>query len=325
MQAPCAYQRLTYSGFEPTQAFDIVYGGQFEHRLLSAQQSTMEHQRLLLEDLRLETGHYDFPVIACGAMPRDMVCIGLVADGIETTRYNTAAIGSDEIQVYPQGVDLLYHAAAASRWISFAVPEARLQQVAIARTGRPLTLPKRDAASVRLTLGGRRRLAQLADDALAIGHVLQQPGMSSTLATAIADGLVASYVEALCGAESGTGIRRRTSTSARQHLHLVLACERLAMSADELDIRLEDIARRSGYSRRSLELIFKRSVGMPPGRWFINMRLNGALRDLLTPNPQRRVADVATRWGFHHLPRFADQYRRAFGELPSETLNRARL
>jgi AraC-like DNA-binding protein len=32
------------------------------------------------------------------------------------------------------------------------------------------------------------------------------------------------------------------------------------------------------------------------------------------------VADVAFRWGFGHLGRFAEKYRERYGELPSETL-----
>ena len=101
-----AFQHQTYTGLDPAQAFDVIYGGHFEHRLLSPGRTTLEHQRLVLDEFRLETGCYDFPVVARGAMPRDMVCIGLVADGAEATRYNTASIGPDEIQVYPQGVDL---------------------------------------------------------------------------------------------------------------------------------------------------------------------------------------------------------------------------
>jgi len=318
------FQRLTYSGLEPSQAFDVIYGGHFEHRLLAAGRSTLEHQRLVLEDIRLETGAYDFPVIACGAMPRDAVCIGLVADGIETTRYNTASIDADEIQIYPQGADLLYHAASRSRWITFTVPESHLQDVAVACSGRPLALPKRDGVSVRLARGGRRHLIQLADDAFAIGRSLQATGISSALASEITDGLVTAYVAALCDAEGDANVRKKTSVASRYHFHLVLACERLATSIDELDVGLDDIAQRSGYSRRALELIFKRSVGMPPGRWFMNMRLNGTLRELLAPTAGCRVADVATKWGFRHLPRFAEQYRRAFGELPSQTLNRVR-
>jgi len=32
------------------------------------------------------------------------------------------------------------------------------------------------------------------------------------------------------------------------------------------------------------------------------------------------VQDIAARWGFWHLSHFANDYRRMFGELPSETL-----
>lgn len=321
MQVLPTFQRLTYSGLDPAQAFDVVYGGHFEHRLLAAGRTTLEHQRLVLDGLRLEAGSYDFPVVACGAMPPDMVCIGLVADGVEATRYNTATIEPDEIQVYPQGVDLLYHASAASRWILCTVPEAALQEVALARSGRPLRLPKRDALPLRLTRGQRGRLIRLADDAFAIGRSLGASGISTDLAAQMASGLLHGYVEALVEAEVDSHRSRRSA--ARQHLHLVLACERLALSGDDIE-SLDEIARRSGYSRRALELIFNRSVGMPPGRWFMNLRLNGALRELLAPSPGCRVIDVATRWGFRHLPRFAEHYRRAFGELPSQTLVRAR-
>jgi AraC-like DNA-binding protein len=36
------------------------------------------------------------------------------------------------------------------------------------------------------------------------------------------------------------------------------------------------------------------------------------------------VTAVALRWGFGHLGQFAADYRARFGELPSETLRRAR-
>lgn len=39
----------------------------------------------------IETGSYDFPVVACGVMPPNALCIGLVANGAESTRYNTTS------------------------------------------------------------------------------------------------------------------------------------------------------------------------------------------------------------------------------------------
>lgn len=320
MQLPSSFERNTYSGFEPSQAIDVIYGGRFEHRLLSSRKASMEHERFTLGDVRLETGRYDFPVIARGSMPDEVVCIGMMAEGVEATRYNTATIGPDEIQIYPPGVDLLYHAADSSRWIILAMPEPRLQQAAIACTGRPLTLPRSRAVSVRLAHGRRRYLTQLADDAFAIGRASMPSDISAELAGVVTQEVTNGYAEALSGAEMR---ERPRSDAARRHCQLILACERLAISSESADIELAEVARRSGYSRRALELIFRRSVGMSPGRWFMNARLNGVLRDLLAPAPGCRIADVAARWGFRHLPRFAQHYHRAFGELPSRTLGRA--
>ena len=36
------------------------------------------------------------------------------------------------------------------------------------------------------------------------------------------------------------------------------------------------------------------------------------------------IIDAASRWGFWHMGQFAADYRRKFGELPSETRNRVR-
>jgi hypothetical protein len=80
------FEQHNYSGFDASRAFDIVYGGHFEHRLLSPKLSTMEHQSLVLDDMRVESGHYDFPVIAQGVMPQGAVCFGMVVEGIDLTR-----------------------------------------------------------------------------------------------------------------------------------------------------------------------------------------------------------------------------------------------
>jgi len=50
--------------------------------------------------------------------------------------------------------------------------------------------------------------------------------------------------------------------------------------------------------------------------------MNGVRRDLQRADPSEKIADVANRWGFWHMGQFAADYRRQFGELPSETLKR---
>jgi AraC family ethanolamine operon transcriptional activator len=52
------------------------------------------------------------------------------------------------------------------------------------------------------------------------------------------------------------------------------------------------------------------------------MRLNRVRRELISRH-EETVGDVAARWGFWHLSRFAADYRQHFGELPSATRSRA--
>jgi len=317
-----SYLRHTYSGFEPSKAFDVIYGGSFEHRLRSGRCATMEHQRLVVGDLRLETGSYDFPVVAQGNMPHDAICVGFVAAGSELTRYNTQAIQEDEIQVYPEGVELLYDARGASRWITLTVSESDLQQSAMRRTGRALLLPKA-AESVRLAQGGRFLLTRLADDAMTLARSLEPVGgIGPDLANAMSASLLSGYVDALLKADAAC--RPGKSSATERHYHLILACERLILSGEDTNVAIAEIARRSGYSLRALELIFRGSVGMTPSRWFLNIRLNGALRDLITPAQSSTVSEIAMKWGFRHFSRFSEQYRKVFGEAPSQTLSRAR-
>lgn len=322
MQPFFVFQQHTYSGFEPAQAFDIVYGSHFEHRLLSPGRARMEHHRLVMGDVRIETGCYDFPVIAQGAMPRDVLSIGMVAEGAETTRYNTEFIGDDEIQVYGPGAELMYHAAGASRWINFTVHRETLAAAVWQRLRQPLTLPGRGVASFRLPPGRRLHLRQLAYDSIDLAKALKPAGMGRELALDISRSLISAYADALCAAEVSKGTTR--TETARRHYQIILACERLVRERGMTDVDLSELARRCGYSLRALELIFRHGVGMAPNRWFINIRLNGALRDLLSPDAECSVSGVALRWGFRHMARFAERYRHAFGELPSQTLRRAR-
>lgn len=322
MKIEAIYFHHEYAGFEPLQAFDFIYGGQFEHRLLRSGHTSMHHQRLVLGEVRLESGSYSFPVIGQGSMPRDAICIGLEVDGADATKLNTVAIADDEIQIYPQGAELLYHSLSASRWITMTTTERLLQNTALARTGRPLVLPGRAGATIRLQPGGRRSLGEIADDALTLARSLDEHGgISAALAEDMSGALVDAYVDALSSARSVS--TRKISETATRHYHVVRACQRLITSGQEANIALSEVARRSGYSLRSLELIFRSSVGMTPGRWFLNVRLHGALRDLLTDAHAQSVTDIALRWGFRHVPRFAAHYRKMFGEFPSETLRRS--
>jgi AraC family ethanolamine operon transcriptional activator len=81
----------------------------------------------------------------------------------------------------------------------------------------------------------------------------------------------------------------------------------------------------AGVSERTLEYAFREQLGTTPVRFLKIRRLNRIRRELLDPDASARsVAEVAWRAGIYDPGRFAGDYRELFGELPSETLRRAR-
>jgi AraC-like DNA-binding protein len=89
-------------------------------------------------------------------------------------------------------------------------------------------------------------------------------------------------------------------------------------------VRLEGLARIAGVPPRTLETHFRRFLGTTPMSWMRQERLSNARRTLLASAGEASVSDVAMASGFGQLGRFAAQYCRRFGEVPSETLRRIR-
>jgi AraC-like DNA-binding protein len=87
----------------------------------------------------------------------------------------------------------------------------------------------------------------------------------------------------------------------------------------------EALAEATGVSVRSLFLGFQRFRGVSPMRWLRELRMHKARQELLGGRPGLHVTDVALRWGFCHLGRFAQEYREVYGETPAQTLAAARV
>ena len=87
-------------------------------------------------------------------------------------------------------------------------------------------------------------------------------------------------------------------------------------------IAVGDIAAAAGVSVRTLQNQFAEDLDQTLTGYLRNRRLDRARADLAdtAPNSGLTVTDIATRWGFTHLGRFAVVYRARFGESPSETL-----
>ena len=85
---------------------------------------------------------------------------------------------------------------------------------------------------------------------------------------------------------------------------------------------VSEVSRATGVSRRTLNYAFRAELEVTPKQYLQAIRLDGVRKELRDAPASTTIADVANHWGFWHLGQFAADYRRQFGELPSETLAR---
>ena len=90
--------------------------------------------------------------------------------------------------------------------------------------------------------------------------------------------------------------------------------------ADEA-FTVDDLAAATGMSARGLQSAFRQHLDMTPMEYLRGVRLERAHADLLAADPSRTtVGQIAHRWGFAHVGRFASRYHDRYGTAPSSTL-----
>ena len=103
--------------------------------------------------------------------------------------------------------------------------------------------------------------------------------------------------------------------------HVVRAYDYMVANADQ-PITLEDLARIAGVSQRTLFNGFKQFKGVAPMSCLRSIRMQRVRRELLEAAPGANVAEIAQKFGFLHLGRFAKAYHEIYDERPSDTLRK---
>ncbi len=105
---------------------------------------------------------------------------------------------------------------------------------------------------------------------------------------------------------------------------VVRAAEEYIEASWDRAITIEELAAQTNTSIRSLYAAFKKARGYSPMAFAKTVRMRRAHQMLLEAGPRTSVATVAYKCGFGNLGHFAGDYRKLYGELPSEVLARAR-
>jgi AraC family ethanolamine operon transcriptional activator len=116
-------------------------------------------------------------------------------------------------------------------------------------------------------------------------------------------------------------VDRATSRSFMRRQGIVAQARDHVLAHRDHAITVPELCEHLHVSRRTLQYCFEDVLGISPMQYLRIIRLNGARRHLrAASSDSRTVRDVATDWGFWHLSQFSSDYRKLFGQCPSDSL-----
>lgn len=215
--------------------------------------------------------------------------------------------------------DLPYTGVVQSaRLRQLTIDPAVLTQVASSQAGEtePVRVLAHRPVSRQAALQLQRSIAYVRDNVMAVPE-LQSDLVRSTASQHLAARMLYTFPNTAVG--DPTAVDRRDATP----MTLRRAVAFIDVNA-ELDLTLSDIARAASVTPRALQLAFRRHMDITPLHYLRRVRLARAREELLaaTAADGHTVTAIAYRWGFPSPSRFAEEYRAAYGELPSHTLRR---
>ena len=112
--------------------------------------------------------------------------------------------------------------------------------------------------------------------------------------------------------------------SPRRHIEIIDAFERILTLHLSEPLTMTGVSTKIGVPERTLRACCTEVLGISPSRYLRLRRLNMVRAALQCTNPAPgTISELAKRYGFSELGRFATSYRQTFGEAPSETLRRS--
>jgi AraC family ethanolamine operon transcriptional activator len=251
-----------------------------------------------------------------GSSPPGMRTMAIPAQSGVRFKWRRHTITDNDILIFPRNGELESISQPDFHVFILSLPESLLQEI-VELADAPEMIPLLQAETVtslpskmkslRQTLNGLARAAKGGAPLLANANVLRKLEYE----------IPSLFVEAMCcSTTSNNPLPNR-----RRDMAVKRAENYISQNIDE-PLTVRDICRAVAVSERTLQYAFLEHFGITPKTYLRAVRLNCVRRDLRCADPDVRINEIAYRWGFWHMSQFAVDYRRQFGELPSQTVRK---
>lgn len=253
--------------------------------------------------------------------PAGQLVFGWAIQHGHAVRVNRRPVAAGALIVLEGGREYDFRTEGATELLGVCVEEALCRE----RGGERHALLLRDAVSHTVLELDGRVAAQLRPfwSALAglLGEAPARPGATLRAGTA---------VDHLLLALAGSARQPVPPMASERQARVVGMAIRTMRACLHQDLQIADLCAATHVSERTLRYHFEQCLHMSPQQYLKVLRLNAArgLLRALGGAPGRaprqlNIAEIAAECGYAHASRFAGDYRRQFGALPSDTLRAA--
>lgn len=290
----------------------VLDGWLHETIQLSSGPGVGEHRFIETNALRLDASNWSTGVLVRGAGASGAVCFGLVDGDPAAIRFQGRTLAPAQIPLVQSDVEFEYAAPEPTAALVLTIDKDVFDRHAQALWRTDLT----PTAAYTLPLAGMEHgwaVVKLLKSTL---HNLSgEPALlaSPRVADLVTDNILTTL---LAGSPAEP---MRVIVPHRHHL----AREAAAALRAETDppVSIKSLCEQLRISWRALDQGFWELYGVSPKTYLRISRLHHVRRQLAAADPAlTNVTAVAVSWGFFQLGRFAVEYRRLFGEKPSDTL-----
>jgi len=286
------------------QSYQQLSSGKFSGSIFSATVGDVTVFREALNQSVYQTGHSDAQHIT--------IAVACKLSG--QAYWNGRHIGEDAVVVFTPGREFELRTPSLAVCVGISLPPIMLQSLAPDLSAEHWV---RHFASMDCwNDGGGAKSALAARLEAALSHLAESESEGLHTEVLHLTELAIDYIGEVINRHPSAGQKLRAESYPR------IARRARAVMIERMGepISITDLCNELGCSRRALQYAFESIFGVKPVAYLRTLRLAAARMALTANRRGTTVQDVAAAVGFAHLPRFAKDYARMYGERPSETL-----
>lgn len=299
---------------------EAVHGWDFDFRQLTAGRSKTSvlqigNQNFIFSRFFLEQAYDQH-----AALPADALTFGVPEAGDNEVITPDGIIQQNDVLCIPSGHELEAITRPHFNGYSVSISEARINEVAESCGLQSVGLIIHQNQEVLHC--NRENMAVLRKNLRNISWSLEQINKTETY-SAIFRELEFNFIKQLLFTVSDSRPTDKLTISKIKHIRLQRALDFIEANVHK-PITVLELAQATGSTERTLQYIFRDYFNVTPKAFLKSRRMNAVRRELHTALDRKvTINEIAFRWGFWHLSQFAADYRRFFGELPSETMKKS--